>query len=70
MIDVHERTLAAIRSADHDRIEPVMDEHLAAMEIAWEAAPGGRSCGPLPDFLRPLAERRENGGERYIRNTP
>jgi DNA-binding FadR family transcriptional regulator len=63
MIDVHERTVAAIRSADHDRIETVMDEHLAAMEIAFEAARGRALVRPIPEFLRPLAER-------YIRNTP
>src|SRR3954465_8065094 len=36
VVDIHERTLAAIRSADHNRIEIVMDEHLAAMERHWE----------------------------------
>ena len=69
MIDVHERTVAAIRSADHDRIERVMDEHLAELEHAWERATDRLLVRPVPDFLRPLAERRENGG-RYIRNTP
>jgi DNA-binding FadR family transcriptional regulator len=63
VIDVHERTLAAIRSADHDRIETVMDEHLAELEHAWERATDRRLVRPLPDFLRPLAERgrHENG---------
>jgi GntR family transcriptional repressor for pyruvate dehydrogenase complex len=59
VIDVHERTLNAIRSADHERIEAVMDEHLAAMEQAWERATG-RSLvrsRPIPDFMRPVAER-------------
>ena len=38
VIDIHERTLAAIRSADHQRIERVMDEHLATLERSWERA--------------------------------
>jgi DNA-binding FadR family transcriptional regulator len=63
VIDIHERTLAAIRSADHERIERVMDEHLAAMEHAWERATDRVLVRPIPDFLRPLADR-------YIRNTP
>ncbi|NLT06016.1 MAG: FadR family transcriptional regulator [Solirubrobacterales bacterium] len=57
MIDVHERTLAAIRSADHERIETVMDEHLAAMERAWEQATDRVLVRPVPEFLRPLAQR-------------
>lgn len=38
VIDVHERTLEAIRSADDARIELVMDEHLGALEKAWAKA--------------------------------
>ncbi|MBB4660567.1 FCD domain-containing protein [Conexibacter arvalis] len=57
VIDVHERTLAAIRSADHERIERVMDEHLAAMERAWERATDRMLVRPIPDFMRPVAER-------------
>jgi GntR family transcriptional regulator, transcriptional repressor for pyruvate dehydrogenase complex len=57
VIDVHERTLAAIRSADHDRIEQVMDEHLAAMEQSWERETDRVLVPPIPDFLRPVAER-------------
>ncbi len=56
-IDVHERTLAAIRSADHARIERVMDEHLAAMERAWEQATDRVLVRPIPEFMRPVAER-------------
>src|SRR5580692_11100824 len=54
VIDVHERTLAAIRSSDHARIEEVMDEHLTAMENAWERATDRLLVRPIPDFLRPL----------------
>ena len=57
VIDIHERTLAAIRSADHDRIETVMDEHLAAMEHHWEQETERALVPQLPDFLRPVAER-------------
>jgi GntR family transcriptional repressor for pyruvate dehydrogenase complex len=64
VIEVHQRTLAAIRSADHERIEEVMDEHLAAMEHAWERATDRALVRPTPDFLRPIAER------SYMRNTP
>ena len=60
VIDVHERTLAAIRSSDHARIEEVMDEHLAAMEQAWQRATDRLLVRPIPDFLRPLAERAAN----------
>lgn len=57
VIDIHERTLAAIRAVDHERIELVMDEHLAAMEQAWEREMGHALVRPIPDFLSPLAER-------------
>jgi GntR family transcriptional regulator, transcriptional repressor for pyruvate dehydrogenase complex len=73
LIDVHERTLAAIRSADHDRIERVMDEHLAAMERNWERETDRVLVRPIPAFLRPVAERaeaRENERGGYIRKTP
>jgi GntR family transcriptional regulator, transcriptional repressor for pyruvate dehydrogenase complex len=57
VIEIHERTLAAIRSADHDRIERVMDEHLATLERQWERQTERALMPQLPDFLRPLAER-------------
>jgi GntR family transcriptional repressor for pyruvate dehydrogenase complex len=56
-IKIHEDTLAAIRSADQRRVDVVMDEHLSAMERAWERQTGGRLVRPIPDFLRPVAER-------------
>jgi len=62
-VDIHERTLAAIRSADHARIEEVMDEHLAAMERAWESATDRALVRPIPDFLRPVAERAREAHE-------
>jgi GntR family transcriptional repressor for pyruvate dehydrogenase complex len=57
VIDIHERTLAAIRSADHERIEHVMDEHLAAMERHWEQETERVLLPRIPDFLLPVAER-------------
>jgi DNA-binding FadR family transcriptional regulator len=56
-VEIHERTLAAIRSADHERIEKVMDEHLATLEQAWEREMGRSLIRPIPDFMRPVAER-------------
>jgi DNA-binding FadR family transcriptional regulator len=57
VIDVHERTLSAIRSADFPAIEAVMDEHLAQLEQIWEQETGRGLVRPLPDFLQPVAER-------------
>jgi DNA-binding FadR family transcriptional regulator len=53
VIDVHERTLAAIRSGEHDRIELVMDEHLARMEGAWARSNDQTFVRPVPAFLLP-----------------
>jgi GntR family transcriptional repressor for pyruvate dehydrogenase complex len=57
VIDIHERTLAAIRSADFELIDEVMDEHLAQLEQIWERETGRGLVRPLPDFLQPVAER-------------
>ena len=57
VIDVHERTLAAIRSADFAAIDLVMDEHLAQLEQIWERETGRGLVRPLPDFLQPVAAR-------------
>jgi GntR family transcriptional repressor for pyruvate dehydrogenase complex len=56
-IEIHERTLAAIRSADFERIDDVMDEHLSQLEQIWERETGRGLVRPLPDFLQPVAER-------------
>jgi DNA-binding FadR family transcriptional regulator len=56
-IEVHERTLTAIRSADFELIDSVMDEHLAQLEQIWERETGRGLVRPLPDFLHPVAER-------------
>ena len=56
-IEIHERTLAAVRSADFALIDQVMDEHLAQMEQIWERETGRGLVRPLPDFLQPVADR-------------
>jgi GntR family transcriptional regulator, transcriptional repressor for pyruvate dehydrogenase complex len=56
-IDIHERTLAAVRAADFPLIDEVMDEHLAQLEQIWERETGRGLVRTLPDFLRPVAER-------------
>jgi GntR family transcriptional repressor for pyruvate dehydrogenase complex len=42
VVDIHERTLAALRARDQDAIATVMDEHLSGMERAWEQETGRR----------------------------
>jgi DNA-binding FadR family transcriptional regulator len=56
-IDIHERTLAAVRAADFRLIDEVMDEHLAQLEQIWERETGRGLVRTLPDFLQPVAER-------------
>ncbi len=50
-IDMHQRTLAAVRSADLDAVDDVMDEHLAQLERTWEQETGTALIRPTPDFL-------------------
>jgi DNA-binding FadR family transcriptional regulator len=57
VIDIHERTLAAVRAADFALIDAVMDEHLAQLEQIWERETGRGLVRPLPDFLQPVAGR-------------
>ena len=57
VIDIHNRTLAAIAAADHARIDVVMDEHLAALEQAWEQQTDRVLVRPIPQFLRSVAAR-------------
>lgn len=56
-IEIHERTLAVIRSADFAAIDEVMDAHLAQLEQVWERETGRGLVRPLPDFLQPVADR-------------
>ena len=59
VIGIHERTLSAIRSADFDLIDAVMDEHLAQLEQIWERETGRSLVRPLPPFLRSVGARSE-----------
>ena len=56
-IEIHERTLAAVRSSDFALIDAVMDEHLSQLEQIWERETGRGLVRPLPDFLQPVADR-------------
>lgn len=60
VIDIHERTLSAIRGGDPRRVDAVMDEHLAALEDAWEKSSGRSLVRTVPDFL--LSSARGAGG--------
>lgn len=50
-LSIHARTLEAIASRDHRRIEQTMDEHLRQMEVAWERFTGRALPRSVPDFL-------------------
>ncbi len=50
-IDMHQRTLAAVRSGDLDAVDGVMDEHLAQLERTWEQETGTPLVRPTPGFL-------------------
>jgi GntR family transcriptional regulator, transcriptional repressor for pyruvate dehydrogenase complex len=39
-IGIHERTLAALRSRDLDRVDAAMDEHMSYLERLWEQETG------------------------------
>ena len=52
-IQIHERTLAAMRSGDLVEVEAVMDEHVGQLERTLGGGDGGRSVRPLPEFLLP-----------------
>jgi GntR family transcriptional regulator, transcriptional repressor for pyruvate dehydrogenase complex len=51
-IDIHERTLAAVRSGDPELVDEVMDEHLGQIERTWEQETGTALVRPTPGFLR------------------
>jgi DNA-binding FadR family transcriptional regulator len=60
-LELHEETIAAIRSGDMDRVERVMDVHLAQLETTWEQESGRSLVRPVPDFLKPVAARGSAG---------
>jgi DNA-binding FadR family transcriptional regulator len=47
-LDIHQRTLDAVRGGEREAIEEVMDEHLCQMEDTWAAETGGRSSQMTP----------------------
>lgn len=57
VVDIHERTLAAIMKADHALIESVMEEHIRDLEMAWERSSNSTFVRRLPDFMVPADER-------------
>ncbi len=60
-LELHAQTLDAIRAGDMQRVEEVMDVHLAQTEAAWEQQSGRSLVRGVPDFLKPVAAR---GGTR------
>jgi GntR family transcriptional repressor for pyruvate dehydrogenase complex len=50
-IDIHERTLASVRSGDLDTVDAVMDEHMSQLERTWEQETGTALVRPVPGFL-------------------
>lgn len=52
-LELHERTLSAIKLADHEQIERVMEEHIAALELAWETKSARPLVRQMPDFMLP-----------------
>jgi DNA-binding FadR family transcriptional regulator len=54
VVDIHQRTLAAIRCRDLDLVDTVMDEHLSVLERSWERISGRPFARPTPDFLKPM----------------
>lgn len=57
VVTIHERTLSAIRQADHDLIESVMEEHIRELEVAWERTTQNSLIRTVPDFLLPPDQR-------------
>ena len=66
VIDIHERTLGAIRLADHDMIESVMEEHIRELEIAWERSTSSTFVRRLPGFLVPAEQRTSDGNGSLV----
>ena len=66
MIEIHERTLAAVRSADFALIDEVMDEHLAQLEQIWERETG-RGLVPPAAGLPPAGGRAVAGAAEGLR---
>jgi GntR family transcriptional regulator, transcriptional repressor for pyruvate dehydrogenase complex len=52
-LEIHEDTLAAIKTGDPDRIDAAMDEHLSHVERIWEDESGRPQLRRIPEFLLP-----------------
>jgi DNA-binding FadR family transcriptional regulator len=57
-IDLHETTLAAIKSGDPELIDEAMDEHLSFLERIWEEETGRSRLRKTPDFLMARDDRK------------
>jgi DNA-binding FadR family transcriptional regulator len=55
-VEIHERTLRAIMSRDHEQIETAMDEHMSYLEDIWERESGRSRLREIPPFLLPRRE--------------
>jgi GntR family transcriptional repressor for pyruvate dehydrogenase complex len=56
-LDVHQQTVDAIRAGDMDRIERVMDDHMAELERTWRRDSDLAAQRAVPDFLLPPGQR-------------
>jgi DNA-binding FadR family transcriptional regulator len=61
-IELHERTLAAIKTGDPELIDEAMDEHLSFLEKIWEEETGRSRVRRTPDFLVTREERAAAAG--------
>jgi GntR family transcriptional repressor for pyruvate dehydrogenase complex len=50
-LDIHQRTMEALKTRDPDAIDEIMNEHLRFLEDAWEAQGGRLRFRALPTFL-------------------
>jgi GntR family transcriptional repressor for pyruvate dehydrogenase complex len=63
-IELHERTLAAIKTGDPELIDEAMDEHLSFLEKIWEDETGRTRVRRTPDFLVAREQRVAADGGR------
>lgn len=65
-VEVHERTLAALKRADAEALDEVMDAHMAVLETICEDVFGRKAMRDLPPHLRGAAAvaARRRGGRR------
>jgi GntR family transcriptional regulator, transcriptional repressor for pyruvate dehydrogenase complex len=65
-VEVHERTLAALKRADAEALDEVMDAHMAVLETICEDVFGRKAMRDLPPRLRGAAAvaARRRGGRR------